>query len=272
MIQKICLVIGDPIAQSLSPIMHSAGYKALGIEKEFAFHAARVPAENLKQAIDGMRGLGLRGFACTIPHKVAVIPLLDQISEEASKIGAVNTVVNENGNLVGYNTDYLGITKSIVPHADLVGLKALVLGAGGASRAACFGLTSSGAQVTVANRSIEKGARLAADFGANFIEISALKSLDQFDLILNTTPVGMGNLLEQSPINPALLQPRHIVFDTVYRPKNTALISAALKCGSKIIYGLDMLLHQGLKQFELFTSIPGPETVMRNAIYTASEA
>src|SRR3990167_7491456 len=132
---KMCIIIGDPVEHSLSPAMHNAGYEALGIDDQFVFTAATVKSENLKKVIKAVQAMGICGLTCTIPHKIEVMQYLDEIDEVAKKIGAVNTVLNMSGKLIGYNTDWLGVIKPLEKYSKLRGKKVAVIGAGGAARA-----------------------------------------------------------------------------------------------------------------------------------------
>ena len=264
---KICLIIGDPVEHSLSPAMHNAAYEALGIDDKFVFTAAHVRPENLKEAVAGVRVLGFRGLTCTIPHKVEVMKYLDKLDDTAKKIGAVNTVVNNNGTLTGYNTDWLGVItpiKKMLP--DLTGKKAAVIGAGGASRAMVYGLKKEGATVKIFNRTVERAKKLAEEFNCEAGSIDDLSELENYDIILNSTSLGMGEKISESPVSLEFLNDKQIVFDAVYTPYETQLLKDAKAKGAKVIHGLDMLLHQGTAQFELYTGQKAPEEVMRKVL------
>jgi shikimate dehydrogenase len=262
---KLCMIIGDPVEQSLSPLMHNAGYKAAGIESEFVYCAAKVSAEQLAGAIAGLRALSIRGVSCTIPHKVAVIPFLDEVDPIARRIGAVNTVVNSEGKLTGYNTDYLGIRRPLLAKTSLKNKRVAILGAGGAARAAAAAVAGGGNDITVFNRSSERAAGLARAFPVKTANLDQMKDLSNFDIIVNTTPVGMGE--EKSIVPDGIFRKGQIVFDTVYKPHKTLLLRDALNNNAEVIYGIEMLLHQGMAQFELYTERPAPGKAMRAALY-----
>src|SRR3989344_6026284 len=145
---KLCIIIGDPVEHSLSPVMHNAAYQALGIDNEFVFVASQVKVAHVKDVVTAMRVMGFRGLTCTIPHKIAVMKYLDKIDPIAQKIGAVNTVVNENGILTGYNTDWLGTVIPLEKHGTLKNKKVALIGAGGAARACGYGVIEKGATLT----------------------------------------------------------------------------------------------------------------------------
>lgn len=261
---KICMVIGDPIDHSLSPKMHNAGYIALSIESDYIYVACHVKVADIKQFIDGIRAMNIHGVSLTIPHKIAVMPYLDKIDEVAQKIGAVNTIVNENGMLTGYNTDWQGILIPLEKMTDLSGKSVAVLGAGGAARAAVYALSTKKARVSIFNRTIEKAANLANDFGGEAFSLDELERIKQMDIIINTTSVGLKNINE-SLVPLEYINKHQIVFDAVYG-NETQLIHFAKSKSAKTITGLEMLLYQGAEQFSLFTGYSAPVIDMKNAL------
>ena len=186
---KICLIIGDPVEHSLSPAMHNAGFEALGIENQFVFLGAKVRVEDVGAAVQSMRKMGIHGLTCTIPHKVEVMKYLDEIDETARKIGAVNTVLNKNGKLIGFNTDWLGVVIPLEKITTLLDKKVLVLGAGGAARAVVFGLLKRGSKVSIFNRTKQKAIDLAKEFNCQEIDLNVESEISNFDIIINTTSV-----------------------------------------------------------------------------------
>lgn len=264
---KICLIIGDPVAHSLSPAMHNAGYKALGIDNQFVFLGAKVKIEDVGVVVQAMRKMGIHGLTCTIPHKVEVMKYLDEIDETAKKIGAVNTVLNQNGKLIGFNTDWLGAVIPLEKIIKLFGKKVLVLGAGGAARAVVFGLLKKEAKVKIFNRTKQKAINLAKEFNCQVTDLKIKSEIKNFDIIVNTTSVGMKTLDQEMPISTKFISDKHIVFDIVYVPYNTKLLKEAKKRGAKIIHGIEMLLHQGTAQFEIYTGHKAPEEAMRRVLY-----
>ncbi len=270
---SLCLVIGDPISHSLSPAIHNAGYAALKLP--FVMAAAHVTPEKLRDALRGMRAMNIRGLAVTMPHKISIVKLLDALDSTAQEIGAVNTVVNEGGKLVGYNTDWIGIVKPLERLAPLRSKKVLVLGAGGAAQAAVFGCTGRGAQVTICNRTINKARTIARTWKAAVLPIEKSSDLAAFDVIINTTSLGMGALTDESPIPASAICKHHTVFETIYDPFSTRIIRDAEAQGATVLRGVDMFLEQGLAQFELHTGGNNPgvngtrevmEKILRNAV------
>ncbi len=270
---KLIALIGDPVAHSVSPAMHNAAFQTLGLN--YSYLAFRVSVAGLRDAIAGLRGLGLRGANVTIPHKTAVIPLLDEVDAKARRIGAVNTIVNVGGRLVGYNTDGLGFLTALKNHGfDPKGQKAVVLGAGGAARAVVFALRDAGASVSIINRTFASAQELAAETGTAAFEMTEAgfnTALAGPSLAVNTTSVGMSPDDGSPPLPAHLLYPGLTVFDTVYRPRQTRLLKEAAAAGCRIIGGLEMLVEQGALAFELWTGEAAPRDVMRRAATEALE-
>jgi len=268
---KICGLIGDPVEHTMSPAMHNAAYKKMGLD--YIYLPFRVKPEQLAQAVDGLRALNVRGFNVTIPHKVSVIPLLDGLDPLAEKIGAVNTVVNNDGELRGYNTDSAGFLKALLENGiEPEGKKVVVLGAGGASRAITYVLAGKGAQLTVLNRQLELDwaediARLIdKDLGreVRVMELGHLaEALEGADILVNATSVGMSPNVEESLVPAPLLQPGLVVFDIVYNPIITRLLKEAGLAGARTIGGVDMLAWQGALAFEKWTGQTAPVDLMR---------
>lgn len=261
---KICLSIGYPIKTSRSPSIHNAGYKKLGIDDEFVYLRAEVKPKDLKMAIDGVRALGIRGVSVTMPHKQEVMKYLDKIAKDAEIIGAVNTIVNNNGKLTGFNTDYIGAITALEEKVSLKGKKVAVIGAGGAARAIVYGLTKKGARVKIFNRSLDHTKILAKEFGCEYSGLDSLGQALDMDIVINATPVGMNE--DRSPIDKKFLNKNQIVFDVVYTPKETKLIKEARRKGAKVILGYEMLLYQGIEQFKLYTGFDAPVETMREVL------
>ena len=263
---KICLIIGDPVGHSLSPLMHNSAYKAVGLEEKFVYLASSVPVSKMKSVIDAVRTLGIVGLTCTVPHKIAVIPFLDEIDPVAKKIGAVNSVVNTNGVLKGFNTDWVGAIIPLKKRIHLANKKVLVIGAGGAARAVVYGLVKEKASVTIVNRTVEKAKQLAREFTcAHRDTIDADFILTQ-DVVINTTSVGMHPHADESPISPDGIRKGQILMDIVYAPYETEFLRQGKKRGATIIHGTEMLLFQGTAQFELYTGVPAPVEVMEKTL------
>lgn len=274
---QLLAVIGHPIAQSKSPLMHN---RALSVQRlPYTYLAFDVHPEMLAQAVDGLRALGARGWNVTIPHKIAVLPLLDAVSDEARQIGAVNTVVNDGGKLYGYNTDGSGYLRSLQEETglDVRGARVLILGAGGAARGVAYTLAVSGAaQLIIANRTLEKAERLA-DFLAPFTQTAAVplsdagKWMNGVALIVNTTSIGMYPHTESTPLPADIIPEGAVVSDLIYNPVKTTLLQEAERRGALIHSGLGMFVHQGALAYEKWTGVSPPVDVMRRAITPPGE-
>jgi len=262
---KICMVIGDPVEHSLSPRMHNAGYEALHIDGHYVYVGCHVDVNHIEDFVKGIRAMGIRGVSCTLPHKLAVMPYLDEIDDIAQKIGAVNTIVNENGKLIGSNTDWLGILEPLQQVTDLPGKRVAVLGAGGAARAAAYAVTSQHANLMIFNRTKEKAEKLASEFDGKAYALDDYEAIKSADIIINTTSVGLKNENE-TPLPKKYIIKNHIVFDVVYSAHPTQIITDAKEKEAKTITGIEMLLHQGFAQFNLFTGHDAPKDAMRKAL------
>jgi shikimate dehydrogenase len=257
------MVIGHPITHSLSPEMHNAGYKALGID--FVYVASDVVVEAIPDFIKGVRAMGIRGVSCTLPHKLEVMPYLDEIDPVAEKIGAVNTIVNEGGKLIGYNTDWLGVVAPLEKLVSLKGKKVAVLGAGGAARAAVYGLVNRGADVTIYNRTAQKAEALAREFGCYAASLPG-EEIKTTDIIFNATSLGLHPDEDKTPLSDTLITSRHLVFDAVYNPYETRLLREAKARGAQVIHGAEMFVYQGVAQFKLYTGHEAPVDEMRQVV------
>ena len=270
---RICGIIGDPIAHSMSPAIHNAAFDKLGLN--YLYVPFRVKREELDKAIAGVRALNIRGLNVTIPHKVTVIPFLDELDPLAQKIGAVNTIVNDDGVLTGYNTDATGFLQTLLERGvEPRGKNMVILGAGGASRAISFILAERGAHLVILNRLLELdwAEELASRISQVFKkEVKALelnrqnlaKVLAKADILVNATSVGMSPNIDETPVSPDLLRPSLTVFDIVYNPIKTRLLREAEAAGAKTISGVDMLVWQGALGFELWTGAKAPVKLMR---------
>jgi shikimate dehydrogenase len=265
---KICCLIGDPVAHSLSPLIHNAGYKALGIN--YAYVSFRV--SDIKQAVEGIRGLGIRGASVTTPHKTKAIKYLDKLDPLAERIGAVNTIVNNDGILTGYNTDGDGATKALEEVTKLKRKKAVLIGAGGAAMAIAFGLKARGVKLVVLNRTEDKARELAEKAGAEgYGNLKKLAEIAPAEILINATPVGMPPETDRSIVPRELLHNKLTVFDIVYNPRETRLLAEAKDKGCTIVYGYKMLLYQAAGQFKLFTGLEAPLEAMESALAQALE-
>jgi shikimate dehydrogenase len=270
---KICGLIGDPVEHTMSPVMHNAAFDKLGLD--YAYLPFRVRPEELPQAVSGFKALNAIGFNVTIPHKVAVIPLLDELDPLARKIGAVNTVVNNNGVLKGYNTDASGFLQALLERGvEPAGKNIVLLGAGGAARAIAYILSERKARLTILNRREELdwaeaiAANIRKDLG-NVIEVFELlpgylqKALEHADILANATSVGMSPDSGKSPVPAGLLRSGLVVVDIVYNPVRTKLLQDAAAAGAVTVEGLDMLVWQGALAFEKWTGEKPPFDIMR---------
>jgi shikimate dehydrogenase len=246
--------------------MHNAAYAVADIADLFVFTAAHVTAPDLPDAVKGFRALNIAGISVTLPHKQAIIPLLDDLDPRAKKIGAINTVVNTNGKLTGYNTDADGIIKPIAQRIDISGARAVVIGAGGAARAAAFGLASEGALVTIFNRTEEKGKSLATDVGGDALSFAEAMRLRDFDIVVNTTPVGMTPDFNKTPVAKEVFHDKQVVMDAIYNPRETRFLQDAKEAGATTISGIEMFVAQGAQQFYLYTEREAPLTVMESIV------
>ncbi|WP_135546535.1 shikimate dehydrogenase [Paenibacillus cymbidii] len=269
---ELYAVFGDPIGHSKSPLMLNRAFAAA--ERNAAYVAFHVKPEGLGDAVRGVRALGIRGVNVTIPHKLEVMPFLDEIDEDARAIGAVNTIANRDGKLVGYNTDGIGYVRSLKEETGVAlrGKRVLLLGAGGAARAIAYALAKEGvATIWFANRTREKARALAASIQAythtNVIGFDALDHVvGQVDLVVNNTPVGMYPNVDETPINPELLHGELLVSDLIYNPRVTKLLAEAQARGARIHSGLGMFIYQGAYAYEYWTGQPAPVTAMRDAV------
>ncbi|MGH7203215.1 MAG: shikimate dehydrogenase [Candidatus Levyibacteriota bacterium] len=263
---KTCMVIGDPIEHSLSPVMHNAGYKALRIDNDFVYIAADVKPAHLAEAVQGFRALQIKGVSVTLPHKTTIMQYLDTIDDAAQKIGAVNTIVNDKGKLKGLNTDWTAIIISLEKITKLSGKNIALLGAGGAARGALYAFTQNGGKVTIFNRTIEAAKKLAKEFDCKYASLNDLEKVADMEIIFNATSVGLHPNTNHTPLPNQYITKKHIVFDAIYSPYETRLLREAKQQGAQIIHGMEMFLHQGMTQFELYTNHIAPEEMIRKVL------
>jgi len=254
-------VIGNPVGHSLSPLLHNTGFIARDVD------AVYVPflVHRLKDFLDTVETLGIRGFSVTIPHKETILKYLKECDPLAAEIGAVNTVVvRGDGSLYGSNTDYVGVLEALETKMRIRGSRVLVFGAGGAARSAAFALARAGAQVAICARREQMGKNLVRAVNGEFVGRRALRS-EKFDAIINATPVGMYPHSKISPLSRRELN-CGIVMDLIYRPLDTELLKIARKKGISTVSGVDMFLAQGFAQWELWTGKSAPKSAMRRAV------
>ncbi|MGB7911756.1 MAG: shikimate dehydrogenase [Desulfobaccales bacterium] len=261
---KIYGILGRPVAHSLSPEMHNAAFRELKLNAAYV----AFPVTDLGKAVAGLRGLAIQGVSVTIPFKEEIIPLIDELDPQAALIGAVNTLVNRDGRLVGYNTDSLGALRALQVRTGLSGEHVLILGAGGAARAIAYGVLQEGGRVSIIDLDAPRAAALARDLQAEAIPLSRLDQCPAA-ILVNATPVGMEPQVEEIPISPQYLGRFRLVMDAVYRPLETKLLKEARARGVAAIDGLQMLIYQATAQFELWTGRPAPLKTMARAAYQA---
>jgi shikimate dehydrogenase len=276
---EIAGVIGDPISHTRSPAMHNAAFAAVGLDWVYLpFH---VTAQNLKGAVEGFRATGVRGINATVPHKPALLELVDYMSEEASFIGAINTLIFEpDGRVRGDNTDARGFLAAMRDHQVVVprGQKVVVLGAGGAARAVVAALGGAGvSEIMIVNRTESRAHDLAARArdrmgvaarGCPLASESLRAALSGAAMLVNTTSGGMHGSTPLT-VDPDLLRPPLVVYDIVYSPPETELLKAASANGCDVLNGLSMLVHQAAIAFECWTGVPAPVDVMRDALISS---
>jgi shikimate dehydrogenase len=255
------ILLGNPVKQSLSPLMHNAALKEMGIKESYSAFCV----QNLSNALQGMRGLNIRGASVTIPFKVAVMEHLDDIDNDALKIGAVNTIVNENGRLIGCNTDWVGLIHTLKEAMTIRDKTFIIIGAGGTAQAAVYGIMKEGGFPIIINRTVEKGKMLSAKFCCPFYPPSEIGKI-KADCLINTTPVGMYPHKDESPIPTAALKGYKYVMDVIYNPLKTKLLKEAEQQGCHILPGLDMFVHQGARQILLWTGKEPPRELMQKVV------
>ena len=258
---KVAAVIGNPIEHSLSPPMHNAAYKQMGMD--YVYVAFKIEKDNLSHLIESAKTMGLVGLNVTIPYKTDIIEYLDEVDDTARRINAVNTIRFNDGMAKGYNTDGTGAVKSIEKYTELKNKKVLVLGAGGASKAITFTLLNHGINsLTIANRSRDNAIQLIDNLKKqtgfdqiSYVDIEKADTiLEDVDIIINTTPIGMyPNVDADTPIKTEKINENHVVMDIIYNPLETKLLKNAKDNGATTISGTNMLINQGITAFEIFT-------------------
>ncbi len=263
-------VIGDPIDHSLSPNIHNAAFRHLKLDHTYI--AYKIPAGELSAGIEALKAIKIAGFNVTIPHKIEMMKFLDEMDTTCKIIGAVNTVLNEDGKLKGYNTDMIGFLDPIKKkNLTIKDSQVLLLGAGGAARAIVTAMVKEKAgKITIVNRTLEnanKLAEFAKKIGGNVDTVSiqeANKLIADYKFIINSTSIGMRN--EPSPISTENISKDSIVYDIVYQPINTDLIKKSKENGATIIYGYEMLLSQAACSFEIWHKMEAPYDVMKKTL------
>ena len=276
---RVCGIIGDPVEHSLSPVMHNAAFRELGIDSVYV--PFRVLPRLLGEAIRGLRSQGVLGFNVTVPHKIETLKYLQKLDPLAQRIGAVNTVLNTEGRLIGYNTDATGAVEALRQNDVRLDESAFtILGAGGAARAITFALAGISPRIVVLNRTFEKAQRLKREVkrktqrNIETIKLtrrSLAKVLFTTDVLVNATSIGMESNQDCLPIDKPDLKRDLTVFDIVYGQRETDLLRKAKQAGCKTINGIEMLLHQGAASFKIWTGRKAPLNVMRKGLVRAME-
>ena len=270
---RVCAIIGDPVEHSLSPVLHNAAFKELGLN--LVYVAFTVTRNELRDTITCARRLDLRGLNVTMPHKNAVMKYLDKIDSTAKSIGAVNTILNDGGKLVGFNTDGIGAMRALQENGiSPEEKKILLLGAGGAAKAIAFQAAQEVKELVILNRTSEKAERLTEvlrrEFGKK-VKGGALSSeilkeeVKDVDILVNATSVGMHPDVNRNLVPKSSLRPDLCVMDIIYSPLETKLVIDAKAVGAKVVSGLEMLIYQGAVSFEIWTNCPAPVEVMKKA-------
>ncbi len=263
-------IFGNPVKHSLSPVIHNSAFRELGIN---AVYLAFEP-ETIEEAIRSVRSLNIKGASITIPFKVEVMKYIDHVDPLAGQIGSVNTIHNVSGRLTGYNTDGQGALNSLLKkNIGINNSNILIIGNGGSARAVAFTLLQNKASVFICGRNHERIKALAKDLkvfydNADNILLDKLdkRFMSKIDILINTTPLGMTPRINSCPIDENLITDRHTVFDIVYSPEKTKLLNIAEKKGCVIIKGIEMLINQGIMQFEIWTNRKAPEEIIYRSI------
>ncbi|KHE90430.1 MAG: shikimate dehydrogenase [Candidatus Scalindua rubra] len=263
---KLYGIIGNPVSHSMSPAIHNASFIEKGLNNVY------VPLKitDIGAFMKECRKIDFHGFSVTIPHKESVLPFLDDIDLTAKRIGAINTIVNQNGKLTGYNTDcmaaVMGLESSLKETNKILNNKKIsIIGAGGAARAIAFGLKEKGCDITIFNRTIERAEKLSHDVKCRFGSFKEIHKLDS-DILINTTSIGMFPDVDQTPVSKNILKEGMIVFDAIYNPIETRLLREAKGKGCHTINGLSMFINQAAEQFRLWTNIDPPVELMTNVV------
>ena len=257
-----CGIVLHPAGHTLSPAIHAAAYRALGLAADFSVYD--VPAAELAKTVRELRAEGMTQLCVSLPHKQEVLALADRVSDHARAIGAANTLTLRAGTLEADNTDWIGVTRTLEPLGPWAGKAATVLGAGGASRAVVYALRRLGLDVRVVNRTRARAQALVSDLGGRIGTLD-----DPYDLLVNATSVGMAPDVDATPAPIGALARGATVFDTVYRPLETRLLREARARGCRTQDGLDMLVHQAVEQIRLWSGKRADPALLREAALAA---
>jgi len=254
-------LFGNPLGHSLSPLMHGAAFREMGLDA--SYRAIRV--ENVREIPAEMERLDITGASITIPHKTGIMPYLDTISVSAERIGAINTVTRENDRLRGDNTDWAGLIHALKEKIDIAGKRVVVLGAGGAARAAVYGILHERGIPVIVNRTVDTGQQLAREFECDFVPLKGIGTISA-DCLINTTPVGMFPDMESSPVPREVLPHFDCVMDIVYNPLETRFLKDAAAAGCGVISGIAMFVHQGAEQIRIWIDLEPPTELMEQVV------
>jgi shikimate dehydrogenase len=257
-------LFGNPVGHSLSPLMHNAAFGALGVRAFYEAHCV----EDLDLSVRLIREKPLAGVSVTLPVKGAVMAFLDEVGDDARAIGAVNTIKNEGGRLSGSNTDWMGLAAAIEGHFSLAAKTVAVLGAGGAARAAVYGILRKGGIPIVFNRSRDRAESLARWFGCEARPLASLGEAEA-DVLVNATPAGMSPSVDETPVDKRHLARFRWVVETIYNPLETRLLREAKAAGCVVITGLPMFVRQGAEQIRIWTELEPPVELMMRVVRTA---
>ena len=277
---RVCYLLGYPVGHSMSAVMHNAAFRELGLD--YRYELKSVPPDELGALVASeLRGTDFSGASVTIPHKVAIIEHLDWVDPSALRIGAVNTIVNEDSQLKGYNTDGIGALRGITEaYGGVEEARVVMVGAGGAARAVGYHLSTGVRELTIANRTLERAEELAASLSANPecranvrsipLERAPLRAaIMEADILVNGTPLGMHPKTGDTPVQREMLHPGLLVFDLVYNPIKTRLLREAEEAGAAILPGVNMLVYQGVTAFKMWTGVDPPVETMKAAVVGA---
>lgn len=257
-------LFGNPVRQSLSPSMHNRALRIMGIDGCYI----PVLVEDLPGAIDAVRALKIRGVSVTIPFKETVVPLLDEVDDDARKIGAVNTVLNDGQKLTGFNTDWKGIEVALGKKMQIEGKTFVLIGSGGTTRAALYAVKKNGGTSVIVSRNQRTGEALADEFAGRWIDPADIDRV-KGDCLINTTPLGMTSQAESLPVPEHIIQRFKYVMDVVYNPPETRLLQTAKASGAVTISGVEMFVAQGGEQLRLWTGMAPPLKSMKAIVLAA---
>ncbi len=262
-------LIGFPLKHSFSPLIHNKAFKYLNIDAHYEKY--EVSDQKFEHSILQLKESDIKGFNVTVPYKQKIIPYIDELEPLAKKVGAINTIKKSGNRWIGYNTDLYGLLIPLENHLKLIS-SVLIIGAGGAGNAACFALLNKKEirKIDIVNRSKENAINLSHSLKKEFTfegEVydskEIIKNRNKYDLIINTTSVGMGDLIKESPINiTSVAHKKTIVYDLIYNPKETLLLKTAIKQNLRVINGLKMLIGQAKKSFEIWTGQEYPANII----------